>query len=93
MRKLPLKLRCRPRRVACPCRGVRVEDFPSAEPSARVTTALSNCRGRGGAGVELEGHGAVWQTTGGYLISSKISRTVVNREPPAEDYTPGRRSR
>lgn len=33
MRQLPLKLRYRPRRVECPRRGVRVEDFPcSAGP-------------------------------------------------------------
>ena len=32
MRKLPLKLRYRPRRVECPRCGVRVEDFPWAEP-------------------------------------------------------------
>src|SRR3954467_8814611 len=42
MRKLPLKLRYRPRRVECPRCGVRVEDFPWAEPWACVTTALSN---------------------------------------------------
>ena len=42
MRKLPLKLRYRPRRMECPRCGVRVEDFPWAEPWARVTTALSN---------------------------------------------------
>jgi transposase len=40
MRNLPLKLRYRPSRVACPRCGVRVEDFPWAEPWARVTTAL-----------------------------------------------------
>ncbi len=42
MRKLALKLRYRPRRVECPRCGVRVEDFPWAEPWARVTTALAN---------------------------------------------------
>jgi len=42
MRKLPLQLRYHPRRVECPRCGVRVEDFPWAEPWARVTTALSN---------------------------------------------------
>jgi hypothetical protein len=41
MRKLPWKLRYRPRRVECPRCGVRVEDFPWAEPGAPVTTALS----------------------------------------------------
>jgi len=42
MRKQPLKLRYRPRRVKCPRCGVRVEDFPWAKPWARVTTALAN---------------------------------------------------
>ena len=42
LRKLPLKLCYRPRRVKCPRCGVRVEDFPWAEPWARVTTALAN---------------------------------------------------
>ena len=42
MRKLPLKLLYRPRRLECPRCGVRVEEFPWAEPWARVTTALSN---------------------------------------------------
>jgi transposase len=42
MRKLPLKLHYRPRRVECPRCGVRVEDVPWAEPWARVTTALAN---------------------------------------------------
>jgi transposase len=46
MRRLPLKLRYRPRRVACPRCGLRVEDFPWAEPWARVTTALSNAVSR-----------------------------------------------
>ena len=35
MSKLPLKLCYRPRRVECPRCGVRVEDFPWAEPWAR----------------------------------------------------------
>jgi transposase len=42
MRKLPLRLCYRPRRVECPRCGLRVENFPWAEPWARVTTALSN---------------------------------------------------
>jgi transposase len=41
IRKSPLKLRYCPRRVVCPRCGVRVEDFPWAEPWSRVTTALS----------------------------------------------------
>jgi hypothetical protein len=35
MWKLPLKLRYRPRRIECLRCGVRVEDFPWAEPWAR----------------------------------------------------------
>jgi transposase len=42
MRKSVLKLRYRPRRAECPRCGVRVEDFPWAEPWARVTAALSH---------------------------------------------------
>ena len=42
MRKLPLVLRYQPRRVQCRRCGVRVEDFPWAEPWARVTRALAN---------------------------------------------------
>ena len=57
MRKLPLKLLYRPRRVECPRCGVRVEDFPWAQPWARVTTALANAVAVL-ARVELAGHGA-----------------------------------
>src|SRR5437016_13488476 len=60
MRKLPLHLRYRPRRMECPRCGVRVEDFPWAEPWARVTTALANA-GHAGARVELARHGATVQ--------------------------------
>jgi transposase len=37
MRKLPLKLRYRPRRVECPRCGLRVEDFPWAECCGSAT--------------------------------------------------------
>ncbi|MDQ2898911.1 MAG: hypothetical protein M3Y07_03815 [Acidobacteriota bacterium] len=40
MRRLPLKLRYRPRRVECPRCGVRVEDFLLADPWERVTRAI-----------------------------------------------------
>jgi len=46
MRKVLLKLRYRPRRVECPRCGLRVEDFPWADPWARVTTAVSNAVAR-----------------------------------------------
>ncbi len=58
MRKLPLKLQYRPRRVECPRCGVRVEDFPWAEPWARVTTALANAVAVLARRAELEGNGA-----------------------------------
>ena len=46
MRKSTLTLRYRPRRVECPRCGVRVEEFPWAEPWARVTTSLFNAVAR-----------------------------------------------
>ena len=42
LRKSRLVLRYQPRRVRCERCGVRVEDFPWAEPWARVTRALGN---------------------------------------------------
>ena len=73
MRKLPLKLRYRPRRVQCPRCGVRVEDFPWAEPWARVTTALSNAVAR--LARELS-----WQGTAReYGLNWKSVATIVKR--------------
>ena len=82
MRKLPLKLRYRPRRVDCPRCGVRVEDFPWAEPWARVTTALSNA-------VSVLARELSWQGTARqYALNWKSVATIVKR---AVDY--GRRHR
>jgi transposase len=73
MRKLPLKLRYRPRRVACPRCGVRVEDFPWAEPWARVTTALSNA-------VAVLARELSWQGTARqYGLNWKSVATIVKR--------------
>ncbi len=73
MRKLPLKLRYRPRRVECPRCGVRVEDFPWAEPWARVTTALSNA-------VALLARELSWQGTAReYGLNWKSVATIVKR--------------
>jgi transposase len=73
MRKLPLKLCYRPRRVECPRCGVRVEDFPWAEPWARVTTALSNAVAR--LARELS-----WQGTARpYGLNWKSVATIVKR--------------
>lgn len=77
MRKLPLKLRYCPRRVDCPRCGVRVEDFPWAEPWARVTTALSNA-------VAVLARELSWQGTARqYGLNWKSVATIVKR---AVDY-------
>ena len=73
MRKLALKLRYRPRRVECPRCGVRVEDFPWAEPWARVTTALSNA-------VAVLARELSWQGTARqYGLNWKSVATIVKR--------------
>ena len=73
MRKLPLKLRYRPRRVECPRCGLRVEDFPWAVPRARVTTALSNAVAR--LARELSWQGTARQ----YGLNWKSVATIVKR--------------
>ncbi len=73
LRKLPLKLRYRPRRVECPRCGVRVEDFPWAEPWARVTRALSNA-------VAILARELSWQGTAReYGLNWKSVATIVKR--------------
>ncbi len=73
MRTLPLKLRYRPRRVECPRCGVRVEDFPWAEPWARVTTALANA-------VAVMARELSWQGTARhYGLNGKSVATIVKR--------------
>jgi transposase len=73
MRKLPLKLLYRPRRVECPRCGVRVEEFPWAEPWARVTTALSNA-------VAVLARKLSWQGTAReYGLNWKSVATIVKR--------------
>jgi transposase len=73
MRKSVLKLRYRPRRVECPRCGVRVEDFPWAEPWARVTSALSNA-------VASLARELSWQGTARqYGLNWKSVATIVKR--------------
>src|SRR2546422_3980126 len=73
MRKLALKLRYRPRRVECPRCGVRVEEFPWAEPWARATTALSNA-------VAVLARELSWQGTAReYGLNWKSVATIVRR--------------
>jgi len=73
MRKLPLKLRYRPRRVECPRCGLRVEEFPWAEPWARVTASLSNAVAR--LARELSWQGTARQ----YGLNWKSVATIVKR--------------
>jgi transposase len=73
MRKLQLRLRYRPRRIHCPRCGLRVEDFPWAEPWARVTTALANA-------VAMLARELSWQGTARqYGLNWKSVATVVKR--------------
>jgi transposase len=73
MRKLPLKLLYHPRRVHCRRCGVRVEDFPWAEPWARVTTTLSNA-------VAMLARELSWQGTARqYGLNWKSVATIVKR--------------
>jgi len=73
MRKLPLKLLYRPRRVECPRCGVRVEDFPWAEPWARVTTALADA-------VAVLARALSWKGTAReYGLNWKSVATIVKR--------------
>lgn len=73
MRKLPLNLCYRPRRVDCPRCGVRVEDFPWAEAWARVTTDLSNA-------VAVLARELSWQGTARqYGLNWKSVATIVQR--------------
>lgn len=77
VRTLALKLRYRPRRVECPRCGVRVEEFPWAEPWARVTMALSNA-------VAVLARELSWQGTARHFgLNWKSVATVVKR---AVDY-------
>jgi len=85
MRKLPLKLRYRPRRVDCPRCGVRVEEFPWAEPWARVTTALSNAVARLARELSWQGtareYGLNWKTVAG-IVKRAVQYGLRNRKRP-----------
>ena len=73
MRKSQLLLRYRPRRVECPRCGLRVEDFPWAEPWARTTTTLSNA-------VAILSRELSWQGTARhYGLNWKSVATIVKR--------------
>jgi transposase len=86
MRKLPLKLRYRPRRVKCPRCGVR-EDFPWAEPWARVTTALAKAVAMLARELSWQGtareYGLDWKTVA-TIVKRAVKYGLANRaRPPA----------
>jgi transposase len=73
MRGVPLILRYYPRRVVCPRCGVRVEDFPWAEPWARVTKVLAHA-------VAKLAREVSWLTTARqYGLNWKSVATIVKR--------------
>ena len=86
MRKLPLKLRYRPRRVECPRCGLRVEDFPWAEPWARVTAALSNAVARLARELSWQGtarqYGLNWKSVA-TIVKRAVQYGLKNRARPA----------
>src|SRR5438552_15542232 len=87
MRKLPLKLRYQPRRVECPRCGVRVEDFPWAEPWARVTTALPNAAARLARELSWQGtarqYGLKWKSAATSVKPAAQPRLKHRGRPPA----------
>ena len=86
MRKLPLKLRYRPRRVKCPRCGVRVEDFPWAEPWARVTRSLANGVARLARELSWQGtarqYGLNWKSVA-TIVKRAVQYGLKNRDRPA----------
>jgi len=73
LRGVTMVLRYQPRRVCCPRCGVRVEDFPWAEPWARVTTALAHA-------VAVLARQMSWhQTATHYRLNWKTVASVVRR--------------
>jgi transposase len=73
MRGVPLPLRYRLRRVSCPRCRVRVEDFPWAEPWARVSKVLAHA-------VASLAREVSWQTTTRrYGLNWRSVATVVKR--------------
>lgn len=85
MRKLPLKLRYRPRRVECPRCGVRVEDFPWADPWERVTRALSHAVALLARELSWQGvarhFGVNWKSVAG-AVNRAVAYGLRNRKRP-----------
>jgi transposase len=85
MRQSRLILRYCPRRVECPRCGVRVEDFPWAEPWARVTRGLSNAVARLARELSWQGtarqYGLNWKTVAG-IVKRAVRYGLGNRKRP-----------
>ena len=85
MRKLRLILRYQPRRVRCQRCGVRVEDFPWAEPWARVTRALANAAASLARELSWQGRarhfGLNWKTMAG-VVQRAVRYGLRHRKRP-----------
>jgi len=85
MRKATLILRYRPRRIDCPRCGVRVEDFPWAEPWARVTRALGNAVALLARELSWQGtarqYGLNWKTVAG-IVRRAVQYGLRKRKRP-----------
>jgi transposase len=85
MRKMSLMLRYRPRRVKCPGCGVRVEDFPWAEPWARVTRALAIAAASLTRELSWQGtarhYGLNWKTVAG-IVKRAVGYGLRHRKRP-----------
>ena len=85
MRQSRLILCYRPRRVECPRCGIRVEDFPWAEPWARVTRALGNAVARLGRELSWLGtarqYGLNWKTVAG-IVKRAVRYGLRHRKRP-----------
>lgn len=85
MRKVTLILRYRPRRIDCPRCGIRVEDFPWAEPWARVTRALGNAVALLARELSWQGtarqYGLNWKTVAG-IVRRAVQYGLRKRKRP-----------
>ena len=85
MRKATLILRYRPRQIDCPRCGVRVEDFPWAEPWARVTRALGNAVALLARELSWQGrarqYGLNWKTVAG-IVRRAVQYGLGKRKRP-----------
>ena len=85
MRKVTLILRYRPRRIDCPRCGIRVEDFPWAEPWARVTRALGNAVAVLARELSWQGtarqYGLNWKTVAG-IVRRAVQYGLRKRKRP-----------